>query len=201
MVLAYALYHRTDAYRRGNRLFYSAGRPNRGGRLFGSFWVALADRGLTPSYMVTLETVGRRSGKVRAVPIVLGEHEGERYVVSMLGERSPWVGNVRAAGGHAVFRHGTRTPVRLMEVRVPERPTILKAYLARAAGARPHIRVDPCAPVDAFEAIAADYPAFRIVERRAQCQSCPGELVPIWASASSRDWPLALLTRSEGVGQ
>jgi len=166
IVLAYALYHRTDAYRRGNRLFYSDGRPNRCGRTFGSFWVALADHGLTPSYMVTLETVGRRTGQIRAVPIVLGEREGERYVVSMLGERSPWVGNVRAAGGHAVFRHGTRTPVRLVEVPVAERPVVLKAYLARAAGARPHIRVDPAAPVEAFAPVAADVPVFRVEEAR-----------------------------------
>ena len=165
-VLAYALYHRTDAYRRGNRLFYSDGRPNRAGRLFGSFWVALSDRGLTPSYMVTLETVGSRSGKVRAVPIVLGEHYGERYVVSMRGEQSPWVGNVRAAGGHAVFRHGTRTPVRLVEVPVPERPAILKAYLARAVGARPHITVDPSAPIEDFAGVSADVPVFRVEQAR-----------------------------------
>jgi hypothetical protein len=165
-VFAYALYHRTDAYRRGNRLFYADGRPNRGGRLFGNLWVALADRGFTPTYMVTLETIGRRSGQVRAVPIVLGEYNGERYVVSMLGERSPWVGNVREARGHAVFRHGTRTPVRLVEVPVPERPAILKAYLARAAGARPHIRVDPSAPVEAFAPVAADVPVFRVEEAR-----------------------------------
>jgi hypothetical protein len=164
--LAYALYHRTDAYRRGNRLFYADGRPNWGGRMFGRFWVALGDRGLTPSYMVTLETVGRRSGQVRAVPIVLGEYNGERYVVSMLGERSPWVGNVREAGGHAVFRHGARTPVRLVEVPVPERPAILKAYLARAVGARPHIRIDPSAPVEAFVPAAADVPVFRVEEVR-----------------------------------
>ena len=165
-VLAYALYHRTDAYRRGNRLFYSDGRPNWGGRMFGRFWVALADCGLTPSYMVTLETVGRRSGQVRAVPVVLGEHHGERYVVSMLGEQSPWVGNVRAAGGHAVFRHGTRTPVQLVEVPISERPAILKAYLARAVGARPHIRVDPSAPVEVFAEVAADVPVFRVEQAR-----------------------------------
>ncbi len=165
-VIAYALYHRTDAYRRGNRLFYSDGRPNWGGRLFGRFWVAVADRGLTPAWMVTLETVGRRSGQVRSVPVVLGEHQGERYVVSMLGELSPWVGNVRAAGGHAVLRHGARTPVRLVEVPVPERPAILKAYLARAAGARPHIGVDPSAPVEAFAGVAAGVPVFRVEQTR-----------------------------------
>jgi len=161
-VVAYALYHRTDAYRNGNRLFYRAGRPNRAGRLFGNLWVAAADRGLTPGYLVSLETVGHRSGRRTAVPLVIADHDGGRYVVSMLGQRSPWVRNVRAAGGQAVIRHGGRQAVHLVDVPATDRPPILKAYLARAVGGRPHIPVDPGAPLQAFEPIAADYPVFRV---------------------------------------
>lgn len=160
--IAYALYHRTDAYRHGNRLFYREGRPNRAGRLFGDLWVAVGDRGLTPSYMVTLETVGHRTGRPSAVPVVLADHGGERYVVSMLGEGSPWVHNVRAADGRAILRHGDRRAVRLVEVPPAERPPILKAYLARAVGARPHLPVDPGAPLEDYARIAGDYPVFRI---------------------------------------
>jgi deazaflavin-dependent oxidoreductase (nitroreductase family) len=159
---AYGLYHRTDAYRSGNRLFYSDGRPNRAGRLFGDWWALIGGLGLTPSYLVTLETTGHRTGRVRSVAVVVGEYAGDRYIVSMLGERSPWVTNVRAAGGRAVIFHGRRHSVRLVEVPPGERAPIIKAYLARAVGARPHIPVDASAPVEAFEAIAADYPAFRI---------------------------------------
>ena len=39
---------------------------------------------------------------------------------------------------------------------------MIKAYLAHALGARPHIPVDPAAPVEAFETIAAAYPVFHI---------------------------------------
>jgi deazaflavin-dependent oxidoreductase (nitroreductase family) len=159
---AYALYSRTGAYRRGNRLFYRDGRPNRLGRAAGDLWAAAADRGLSPSYLVSLETVGHRTGRRTAVPLVLADHGGERYAVSMLGERSPWVHNVRAAGGRAVLRHGGRREVHLVEVPAAERPPILKAYLARAVGGRPHIPVDPGAPLEAFERIAADFPVFRI---------------------------------------
>lgn len=159
---AYALYHRTDAYRNGNRLFYRDGRPNRAGRIAGNLWVAVADRGLTPSYVVSLETVGHRSGRVTAVPLVLADHAGEPYAVSMLGERSPWVHNVRAADGRAVVRHGGRRDVRLVEVPIADRPPIIKAYLARAVGGRPHIPVAPDAPLEAFERIAPDYPVFRL---------------------------------------
>ena len=160
--VACALYHRTDAYRNGNRLFYRDGRPNRAGRAFGDLWVAAADRGLTPAYLVALETVGHRSGRRTAVPVVLADHAGERYVVSMLGERSPWVHNVRAVGGRAVVRHGGRREVSLVEVPAADRPPILKAYLVRAVGGRPHIPVDPGAPLRAFEAVAPDFPVFRI---------------------------------------
>jgi deazaflavin-dependent oxidoreductase (nitroreductase family) len=159
---AYALYHRTDAYRHGNRLFYREGRPNRLGRAAGELWVAAADRGLTPSYLVSLETVGHRTGRRSAVPLVLADHGGQQYAVSMLGERSPWVRNVRAAGGRAVLRHGSRREVNLVEVPPADRPPILKAYLSRAVGGRPHIPVDPGAPLEAFERIAPDFPVFRI---------------------------------------
>ena len=163
LAVAYALYHRTAAYRNGNRLFYRAGRPNVAGRVFGDAWTRVGGLGLTPSYLVALETTGCRTGRVHSIPVVIGELDGERYIVSMLGERSPWVRNVRAAGGRAVIRHGRRREVRLVELPPGERPPVIKAYLARAVGARPHIPVDPLAPVEAFEPIAADYPVFRIV--------------------------------------
>ena len=159
---AYALYQRTEAYRNGNPLFYRDGRPNRAGRAFGDLWAAVADRGLTPSWVVSLETVGHRTGRRTAIPLVLTDHDGQRYAVSMLGERSPWVHNVRAAGGRAVVRHGGRRDVRLVEVPPADRAPILKAYLARAVGGRPHIPVDPGAPLEAFERVAPDFPVFRI---------------------------------------
>jgi len=162
LAIAYALYLRSDAYRHGNRLFYRDGRPNRAGRAFGRFWAIVGTAGLGPSYVATLETLGHRSGEWRAIPVVLADHGGERYVVSMLGERSPWVRNVRAADGRAFLRHGRRQEVRLVEVPPEGRAPIIKAYLGRALGGRPHIPVDPDAPVEAFESIAEAYPVFRV---------------------------------------
>ena len=161
---AYALYLRSDAHRNGNRLFYRDGRPNIAGRAAGRAWALVSGLGLGPSFLVALETTGYQSGRVSSIPIVIGEHQGERYVVSMLGERSPWVRNVRAAGGRARIRHGRRHEVRLIEVPPDERAPVIKAYLERAVGARPHLPVDHSAPVDAFAPIAAAYPVFRIEE-------------------------------------
>ena len=163
-LVAYALYHRTHWYRQGNGLFYANGRPNRAGRAFGGLWVAVNGRGLGPAWMVSLETVGHRTGKRSSIPLVLADWDGGRYAVSMLGERSPWVHNVRAAHGRAVLRHGVARDVLLVEVPASERAPILKAYLGRAAGGRPHIPVDKDAPLGDFDAIAADIPVFRVVE-------------------------------------
>lgn len=161
-LVAFGLYHRTRWYREGNQLFYAAGRPNRAGKAFGDFWVAVNNRGVGPAWMVSLETVGWKSGRVSSIPLVLADHDGAQYAVSMFGEKSPWVHNVRASGGAAVLRHGAPRDVRLVEVPAAERAPIIKAYLARAAGGRPHIPVDKDAPLAAFEAIAADFPVFRV---------------------------------------
>jgi hypothetical protein len=42
-------------------------------------------------------------------------------------------------------------------------PPIIKRYLQKAPGARPHIPVDRHAALADFQAIAARYPVFRVV--------------------------------------
>jgi hypothetical protein len=91
--------------------------------------------------------------------------DGDRFLVSMLGENVAWVRNVRAAGGNAVLRHGKREQVRLQEVAAERRAPILKAYLRRAPGARPHVPVDKDAPLSEFEKIAESMPVFRVLPR------------------------------------
>jgi hypothetical protein len=162
LVAAYLWYLQSEYHRRGNQLFYRGGRPNGLGRAVAGLWSRLAGMGLPPSYLVSLETTGYRTGLRHAIPVVLAEYGGEEYIVSMLGERSPWVRNIRAAGGRAFLKHGRRIEVHLAEVPPRLRPPILKAYLARAVDARPHFAVEWDAPVEAFEPIAAAYPVFRV---------------------------------------
>ncbi len=88
-------------------------------------------------------------------------------ILTMLGEDTNWVLNVRAAGGRAVLRHGRREAVRLEDVDPPARPPILRRYLACAPGARAHIPVDRHAPLEEFEEIALQVPVFRITTARA----------------------------------
>jgi len=145
------------------RWLYRRGRPNWFARVQNRGSAVVFAAGIWPSRLAMLEVPGRRSGRTVSLPIVIAEHGGERYLVSMLGNGAGWVRNVRAADGHAALRHGRREPVRLEEVPVAERPPILKRYLEVAPGARPHIPVDRQAPVEDFAAVAADHPVFRIV--------------------------------------
>jgi hypothetical protein len=82
----------------------------------------------------------------------------------MLGERSDWVRNARAAGGEAWIRHGGRKAVHLEDVRVEQRAPLLRAYLKRTAiSTAYHLGVEPDAPIEEFERIAPNHPVFRIV--------------------------------------
>ena len=122
----------------------------------------LAAAGVGPRWLVAVEVTGRRTGKAISFPAVIADYDHGRYLVSMLGEDTNWVRNVRASGGRAVLRHGGREPVMLQEVDPDQRAPILRCYLQRASGARAHIPVDHRAPAEAFEPIAAQYPVFRI---------------------------------------
>src|SRR5690606_36276762 len=96
--------------------FYRGGRPNRLARLIDRATARLYARGISLDYLVALEVRGRRSGRIIRFPLVMAEVDGGRYLVAMLGERTNWVRNVRAADGIATLRHGRREDVRLEEV-------------------------------------------------------------------------------------
>jgi hypothetical protein len=144
------------------RWLYRGGHPNIVARAMNRFWAIVHSLGVAPNYLVTLEVKGRRSGRRISFPLAMTVIGSERYLVSMLGPEAAWVRNVAAADGHAVLRHGRTEHVRLEPVDVRERPPILRAYLQHAPGARPHIPVDKDAPLESFEAVAAQIPVFRV---------------------------------------
>jgi hypothetical protein len=141
---------------------YAGGRPGSLAKALNNFWAKLHAWGIAPNYLVTLEIIGRKSGKVIAFPLVMLARGEDRYFVSMLGEQANWVCNLRAAGGKATLRHGRVEQVLLEEVPVEARPALLKAYLQIAPGARPHVSVDKDAPLEDFEKAAAAYPVFKV---------------------------------------
>jgi hypothetical protein len=143
------------------RWLYRDGRPNRVARLKDRASVELLKAGISPQRTAVLSVQGRRSGLIVSLPVVVTAYEGERYLVSMLGE-SNWVRNVRAADGRAVLRQNRSEAVRLLEVPVRDRPPVLRRYLAASPVARAHIPVSRRAPAAEFEPLAAELPVFRI---------------------------------------
>lgn len=145
------------------KLFQRDRRPTRAGVRLNRWWARAYGSGLLPSWLVSLETVGRRTGQRRVNALVRADYDGREYLVSMLGDKAEWIRNSAAREGHATIHHGQRTPIRLEAVPVEERAPILRAYLSRARGARRHITVRQDAPIDAFVAIAGEYPGFQVL--------------------------------------
>lgn len=148
---------------RFNRWLYRGQKPNVIGKFFNSFWAGIASLGITRNYMETLEVIGRKSGRTITLPVAVTIVDGQRYLVSMLGENTQWVRNIRAANGRATLRSGRVEQIQLEDVPTELRAPILKKYLQIAPGARPHIPVSKDAALAEFEKIAADYPTFRII--------------------------------------
>lgn len=145
-----------------HRWYYRNGHPNRVAKFLNRISAVLHATGIAPNYLVTLEVVGRKSGKAISFPLVMTVIDDERYLVSMLGEQANWVQNLKAAGGRATLRHGVTEQVWLEEVEPAQRAPILKAYLQHAPGARPHIAVDKDAPLAEFATVAPQIPVFRV---------------------------------------
>jgi F420H(2)-dependent quinone reductase len=143
------------------RWLYRGQRPHGLARLMNRTWATVSASGVVAKFgAVTLDVVGRTSGRTVSLPLVLVTVDGQRYLVSMLGDDVQWVKNVRAAGGRAVLRSGRREEVRLDEIPVEQRAPILQVYLQHAPGARPHMPVNKDAPLADFERIAPAYPVF-----------------------------------------
>jgi hypothetical protein len=144
------------------RYFYRNWRPTRVGRIWNAAVAWVSGLGLLPELVLTLQVKSRMSGRFGSTVLVGTTHDGQRYLVSMLGNGSEWVQNVRAAGGEALIKRGRSRAVRLVEIPVERRAPILKAWSNVATSGRKHLPVPHDAPLSAFEVIAADYPVFRI---------------------------------------
>lgn len=144
------------------RWMYRNGRPNLLTKWINKGWAFFHSLGFFPNYMVALNVRGRQSGRRISFPLAMTVLNGERYLVSMLGQKANWVQNVREAGGKATLRHGMTEQIVLEEVDDRSKAPILKAFLHHAPGARPHIPVDKDAPLSEFEKISSNYPVFRV---------------------------------------
>ena len=118
-----------------------------------------------PSLVVRLTVTRRVSGRPQTVPVVVLEHDGERYLVSYRGE-SDWARNLRAAGTATLARRDGAEAIHVVEVPVPGRRELLKVYRERYG------KMPTVGPVLRRLPDPADHPIFRIVT--ATADSPPG---------------------------
>lgn len=155
--------HRDPAEQSGYlRYFYRDWRPTRLARLWNRAYAWVAGLGILPPLLATLQVRDRRDGKLRSTILVVARHGGHRYLVSMLGNGSDWVRNVRAAGGEAVIKRGRVVPIHLTEIPAHDRAAILRSWCQAASSGRKHLPVSPGAPLAEFDRIAPSHPVFRI---------------------------------------
>lgn len=125
--------------------------------------------GLSPR-TVTLETVGRQSGRRRRVSVTVTTLDGRDYIVALYGESSAWVANVRASGGRAAIVSGGKRDVSLTEVPSSQRPTILHSWVTRRAfthspssSAEVFFGFDHVPTIEELGSVADRFPVFEVV--------------------------------------
>ncbi len=145
-----------------SRWMYRSGRPNWLAKPQNRLSSFVFGAGLMPKRVASLEVIGRRSGEVITLPVVIADWDGGEYLVSMLGENANWVKNIRATGGLATLRRGRKESIRLDEVASEQRAPIIRRYAQVAPGGRPHLKLNHDASLEQCEALASLTPVFRI---------------------------------------
>jgi deazaflavin-dependent oxidoreductase (nitroreductase family) len=128
-------------------------------RLYG--WITTIGFGLPNSYI--LQISGRKTGKVRSVPVNVLSYNGKLFLVATRGH-THWSRNALATRYIMLKRGRLRTEFRLRVVLDAEKPKILKAYanrFHRMAGR--FFPLSASAPSSAFAPIAARYPVFELI--------------------------------------
>ncbi|MFF3228138.1 nitroreductase family deazaflavin-dependent oxidoreductase [Nocardia suismassiliense] len=81
--------------------------------------------------MHILTVVGRRTGELREVPVSVLRLAGGRYVFQAY-PKSAWVANVRASPTVTLARGRRSSTVRMMELPVEERRSLLRDHVANS---------------------------------------------------------------------
>jgi deazaflavin-dependent oxidoreductase (nitroreductase family) len=123
--------------------------------------IAMLNRGVGPTTQRVLTIPGRTSGQPRRTPIAIVEFEDAQYIVAGFPS-SDWVKNAHAARRGTLSRGSVTKAVTLTELRVEERPPILREFLRTIRGGRSFLTVDARASDEEFAAVAAQHPVFRI---------------------------------------
>ena len=133
-------------------------------RLFNRAFGFLVGIGIGFSYNYLLQVRGRRSGKLYSTPIDLLELNGKKFLVAPRG-RAQWVRNAEVAGEIALKKGRDVRKFRLRPLVGAEKLNVLKAYLDRfRREVQTYFPVAADSPVEQFEPIADNYPAFELIQ-------------------------------------
>jgi deazaflavin-dependent oxidoreductase (nitroreductase family) len=102
-----------------------------------------------------LSVPGRVSGQWRTTPVVVLDHDGQRFLVAP-GGHTEWARNLRAAGRGRLIRREHVEQFIAEEIPPRDRPPVLAAYLSRY-GRMPTVKASFRAFPD-----PADHPTFRL---------------------------------------
>ncbi|MET0503586.1 MAG: nitroreductase family deazaflavin-dependent oxidoreductase [Candidatus Binatia bacterium] len=137
--------------------------PGFAARAMNRFYGWLTGLGLGPSHSYLLEVTGRRTGKIRTMPVNVLKYEGKLFLVATRGH-TQWSRNVLALQQVTLKRGRVRLEFSLRLIEDAEKPEILKAYLNRFYWmVWRFFPVPRESPAVAFAAIAAHYPVFELI--------------------------------------
>ncbi len=140
----------------------SSFRPTRMTRTVNAIMTRLIRLGIPLGGMTLLTVTGRRSGQLRTTPVVVGQHDGQRWVLSPYGEVD-WVRNLRAAGTADLTRRRRTETVRATELRVDEAAPLIRETLRTAPSfTRRQFSVSADSPTDDLDEAVAHHPVFRL---------------------------------------
>lgn len=134
-------------------------RKSAGDRVGNAVFTLLARVGIGPAHLLT--TRGRRTGLARSNPVVLVQHDQQRWLVAPYGA-VPWVLNTRAAGRVTLRRGREQGEYSVREVSAAEAGPVLKRYVGIASATRPYFRASKDSPVADFTAEADRHPVFEL---------------------------------------
>jgi hypothetical protein len=130
-------------------------------RIVNAILKGLLKLGLEPDSYFLLTVPGRKSGKPHAVPVVLIQEEGQRWLVAPYGAVD-WVKNARAAGYDTLTRGNLNQEFVIIELSPQEAAPILKVYLHQFPITQPYFDARPDSPLDEFILEAESRPVFKL---------------------------------------
>lgn len=130
-------------------------------RLLNAIFSTMVRLGIIPGHLMSVP--GRKSGKMRTIPLYVLRHEGQRWLVAGYAG-SDWVKNVRAAGWCLLTHNRKKERVQVIEVDDLEvQSIVLREFVRKAPGANRGYAISPDAPLEEYAAIAPEHPIFRVI--------------------------------------